>query len=198
MVRPLPTTRNTKSFSKMMMIPVKIFNALWESVLYYFKFFTDVIGVKWYLVFLDCISPNYGCSGNFFTCVWAIYIPSSVKCLFMAFAHFCSELFVFVSYWIIGIFYVLWKLFLRCMVCRYFLLFRRLLFHSVDCCIGCAEVFQDARQGSRHLASDFPSSSVESFSPEMVSCSVLFVAFQENPSKATGFWNGCLLAGTCV
>lgn len=83
------------------------FSTLYESLsCTILNFFTDVIDVKWYLVFLDCISPNYGCSGNFFTCVWAIYIPSSVKCLFMAFAHFCSELFVFVSYWIIGILYI--------------------------------------------------------------------------------------------
>ena len=94
-----------------------------------------------------------------------------------------SNYYLFSHCWFIGIFYILWKLFIRYMVCKYFLLFCRLLFHS-----GLFHWLCRRFSGcSLHLAPGFPSSSVVSFSPEMVSCWVLFVVFQEKSFKGNWF-----------
>ena len=54
-----------------------------------------LVGVKWYLVFLICISLMANDIQHRFLCFWAIYITSLEKCLFIFFAQFLIGLFVF-------------------------------------------------------------------------------------------------------
>ena len=64
------------------------------------------------------------------------------ECLFRSFAHLWIGLFVFCC-WVVGVLYIFWiSFFTRYMLCKYFLPFCGLPFHSVDSVLWCTKAFK--------------------------------------------------------
>lgn len=69
---------------------------------------------------------------NPFLCTHWSFVSSLEKYLFGSSAHFL-KLDCFLCYWVVWVPYLFWILTLiRCVVCKYFLLFQRLFFHFVN------------------------------------------------------------------
>lgn len=100
-----------------------------------------LLGVRWLLTMgLICISLLIAGVEYLFRCLLAIHISSLENCLFKPFAPllFWIGCFGFFLNWVIGVLYIVWILTLHQIHhLWYYLLFRRLPFHSVNCVLWC-------------------------------------------------------------
>ena len=80
-----------------------------------------------------------------FAFLWWVVMLNTFSCfgghLYVVFGQMCIQIVFFCYSWVVEIFYILWILCIKYMICKYFLLFCRLPFHRVSRSICCAKVF---------------------------------------------------------
>ena len=92
--------------------------------------------MKWFFIFLITNDVR-----SHLMCLLTIGMSSLKKCLFSFFTHFDSWSIYLLKYWVVTVPYIFWIHIIRFMICKYFLPFCGLSFHSLDGVRGNIEAF---------------------------------------------------------